>query len=234
MRAARTLTGASARYSVYGHSQGGASALWTGRLSSSYAPELQLVSVAAAAPAAELQPLLDEQWNTNVGWAIGAEVLVGWPAAYPELNAEQVATRVGQRNYRDLANLCILDAALESLARNYLGQQIFAKNPSDDPQWRARIVENTALPLPSNIPVMVAQGLSDEIVLPNTTAILERDWCKAGANLTMAWLGDQGHMTLGKVAGPLATTWMQQRFNGIPATSTCGTTIPVTPYTPKA
>jgi pimeloyl-ACP methyl ester carboxylesterase len=230
IRTARTLTGAGTRFSVYGHSQGGASALWTGRIAPTYAPELQLVSVAAAAPAAELEPLLEQQWKTSVGWAIGAEVLVGWPAAYPELSADQIATRAGRNNYKSIAEQCVLEAALEGTARKFLGQEIFSKDPNSDPQWHARILENTARPLPSEVPVMVIQGLDDDIVLPNTTAVLARDWCKAGSNITMAWLGDQGHMTLGKVGGPLATTWLQQRFAGIPAQSTCGTTIPVTPF----
>ncbi|MFZ4516290.1 MAG: lipase family protein [Acidimicrobiia bacterium] len=229
-RAARNLVPTSNRLMVYGHSQGGASSLWTGEIVGTYAPELQLVAVAAAAPAAELGPLLDQQWNNGVGWAIGAEVLRAWPMTYPELSANQVTSKVGQRNYARVANECILDAALEGLARQYAGQQIFRSNPNGEPQWANRVAENTPPPFPATVPVLVIQGLADTIVLPNTTTLLAQRWCSAGSNLTTAWLGDQGHMTLGKVGGPLATTWLQQRLAGIPATSTCGTTLPVAPY----
>ena len=52
------------RYTVLGHSQGGHTALWTGHLSEKFAPELELLGVAAAAPAAELTQILGKQWDT--------------------------------------------------------------------------------------------------------------------------------------------------------------------------
>jgi hypothetical protein len=42
------------RWIVWGHSQGGHSSLWTGQLAEKIAPELDLIAVGAAAPAAEL------------------------------------------------------------------------------------------------------------------------------------------------------------------------------------
>src|SRR5690606_37645715 len=59
VRAARELREAHAgdRFVVWGHSQGGQAALFTGELSASYAPELKLLGVAAAAPATDLTKL---------------------------------------------------------------------------------------------------------------------------------------------------------------------------------
>ena len=71
------------RYTVIGHSQGGHTALWTGHLSKKFAPELELLGVAAAAPAAELTQILGKQWDTVVSWVIGAEVMRSWPLQYP-------------------------------------------------------------------------------------------------------------------------------------------------------
>ena len=53
VRAARDLpnSGASNRFVVWGHSQGGHAALYTGELAASYAPELKLYGIGAAAPA---------------------------------------------------------------------------------------------------------------------------------------------------------------------------------------
>ena len=60
VRAARQVPGVGAghRFAVWGHSQGGQAALFTGLLAESYAPELQLVGVAAAAPATAPSPAL--------------------------------------------------------------------------------------------------------------------------------------------------------------------------------
>ena len=53
VRAARNVPEAEAgtRYATWGHSQGGHSSVWTGHLGEEYAPELDLLGVAAAAPA---------------------------------------------------------------------------------------------------------------------------------------------------------------------------------------
>src|ERR1700722_20811747 len=53
VRVARSMPGAGGgmAFAVWGHSQGGQAALYRGILAHSYAPELELVGVAAAAPA---------------------------------------------------------------------------------------------------------------------------------------------------------------------------------------
>ncbi len=69
VRVARTMPGAGggSRFAVWGHSQGGHAALFTGLIAKSYAPELTLVGVAAAAPASELAPLMDDDLDTPAG-----------------------------------------------------------------------------------------------------------------------------------------------------------------------
>ena len=66
VRAARELpnTGASNRFAVWGHSQGGHAALYTGEVAARYAPDLKLVGVAAAAPATYLVELFDADETT--------------------------------------------------------------------------------------------------------------------------------------------------------------------------
>ena len=61
VRAARAMpdAGASNRFAVWGHSQGGHASLYTGELAASYAPDLKLVGVAAAAPATYLAELFE-------------------------------------------------------------------------------------------------------------------------------------------------------------------------------
>ena len=59
VRAARALPGASAgpRFAVWGESQGGHAALWTGQLAGAEGSDLQLLGVAAAAPPTDLEPI---------------------------------------------------------------------------------------------------------------------------------------------------------------------------------
>ncbi|MFM7060476.1 MAG: lipase family protein [Actinomycetes bacterium] len=228
VRAARALpTGAGARVAVYGHSQGGHAALWTGATAAAYAPELAVVGVAAGAPAAELAALVRLQDRSAVAWVIGPEVVAAWPLDDQRLDPRAIVSGSGLRFGASIGRRCILAGALEGIVLQKFGRQYFRGDPTRAPAWAAAFAAQTPPPLPASLPVLVAQGLDDTVVLPETTALLVQRWCAAGSRLTMAWLGDLGHVKTGLTAGPLATTWFQQRFSGVPAGTTCGTVDPI-------
>src|SRR6202050_3955702 len=66
VRVAGALPGAGGgtRFVVWGHSQGGQAALFTGMIARTYAPELALLGVAAAAPATDLAALMTADLDT--------------------------------------------------------------------------------------------------------------------------------------------------------------------------
>ena len=234
VRAVRNIpqAGAGDRYVVWGHSQGGHSSLWSGHLAPELAPELTLLGVAAAAPAAELADIMGAQWNTTVGWGIGPEVLISWPYVYDSLSADQVATAAGLRTYEQLAEDCTYDKQLlvEILALRAGGQQFFKTNPVTVPQWEPVVREQTPPALPANMPVFMAQGTADEIVLAWPNAKLQETWCEAGSTLTTLWMGGIGHLAAATTSGPSAVAWIADRFAGRPAQRTCDVPPPVAPY----
>ncbi|MBA3606771.1 MAG: lipase, partial [Acidimicrobiia bacterium] len=69
VRAARSIDAADAGadVAVWGHSQGGHVALFTGQLAPVYAPELNIVGVAAGAPVPDLVELFKVNVATTVG-----------------------------------------------------------------------------------------------------------------------------------------------------------------------
>jgi len=220
-------TGAGNRYAVWGHSQGGHAVLWAAQIRNDYARELVMVGAAAAAPAAELDALMSQQYDKVVAWVIGPELLVSWPHYYQKMPVENVTTRAGYENYRKMSNLCLLNASYQALIReNVVNEQLFSVNPMADRQWDKVAAENTPSP-PGELPVLIVQGLADTVVLPNTTALLVERYYAAGSPLTVAWLGDVSHMQAGFIAGPMVNTWLQQRFAGVAASSTRGTANPV-------
>ena len=234
VRAARLLPGTDAgtTYAVWGHSQGGHASLFTGDEAASYAPELHLVGVAAAAPAAELPALVQLQWQNYVSWVIGSEVIVLWPQFYPQLSAAQIATPVAQQNAASLGAVCITSdpTALLQQFGSVLAQPFFSVDPTTVPAWQAEFETNT--PQPANdIPVYVAQGLQDTVVLPSTTALLDVQWCEQGSALTVQWFPTADHFSIPTVAAPNAMTWLSQVFAGQSPGTTCGQTLPVAPAT---
>ena len=84
VRAARNLTQAhaSADFAVWGHSQGGHAALFTGQIAPSYAPELHLFGVAAGAPVPNLIDLFRVNIKSMVGKVLIAMALQSWASVY--------------------------------------------------------------------------------------------------------------------------------------------------------
>lgn len=231
VRAVRAVPGADASraFAVWGHSQGGHSALWSGALARELAPELDLVAVAAAAPAAELQPMIDLQWDQPVSWVIGPEVVTSWPIVDPAIPIDGIVTAAGQRNVERIASECINAAALEALARGIPQQQFFTQNPMSDATWAAFARAQTPAPLPRDLPVLIGQSTADDVVPPQTTAALQTSWCAADSDLTSLWLGDVSHMASGLAIGPAAAQWLDDRFAGRPTASTCDVSPPALP-----
>ena len=240
VRAVRQFDGADAGtdYGIFGHSQGGHASLWAPTLAPDYAPELNLVGAAGAAPAAALSTLVGELWDSDAAWVIGAEVMVSFPNVYPELDPADVVTKEALGAYKNLAQACLLEGGLEAEIRQELfGERFFSANPMDNPAWAQAIDEQTAPAAPADIPVLVTQSVNDGIVEPPAIAAMTQEWCDAGSTISVTWLGPlrgtatalnvESHMYEGAIGGAHATTWFEDRFRGEPAPTTCGQTAPL-------
>jgi pimeloyl-ACP methyl ester carboxylesterase len=234
VRAARELPGTEAgrTFAVWGHSQGGHASLFVADEAAAYAPELTLVGVAAAAPAAEMPSLVALQWQSAPAWIIGAEVVTLWPQFYPSLEATQVTSPVGLQNAAAVGGACITSDPTSFLAQfaSLLAQPFFMVDPITLPDWRAAFETNTPTPR-AKVPVFIGQGQLDDVVLPATTAQLEQQWCARGSAITVDWYPTATHFSIPTVSAPDAMTWIGQRFADQAAGNTCTQTSPVTPAT---
>ncbi|HEY8109098.1 MAG TPA: lipase family protein [Patescibacteria group bacterium] len=232
VRAARQVDPQSgSRFALWGHSQGGHSALWSAQESRAYAPELTLVGTAAGAPAAELVSLFDEQTaqlDSAAAWVIGSDVTATWPTAYPDLNLGLV-TEPGRENADRIARECVVLSGIDALLRHTAGERFFVREPMTDPSWRGAAEEQTPTALPPNRPLLVAQSLSDKVVLPDTTALLAKSWCTAGSDLQLLWIDKVSHQDTAIVTGPAVTDWLGDRFAGKPTYPTCNQPLPIKP-----
>ncbi|MSR68669.1 hypothetical protein EXS66_02695 [Candidatus Saccharibacteria bacterium] len=233
VRAAKNLPGTNAgnSYAIWGHSQGGHSALFSASLAPSYMPEYQLVGTAASAPAAQLESLLTQQFDTAVSWLIGPEVVVSWPDNFAGLNPDQVLSTPGAKNYQATAEACINDVALAGIIRAKIGQKFFTQSLMTLPEWKSVIAKETAPVLSPAQPLFVAESLTDQVVLPNTTAQYIQRACQGGSNLTSLWLNNVGHIALQGVVAPSVTNWLGDRFAGRVTAPTCNQPLPITPAT---
>jgi pimeloyl-ACP methyl ester carboxylesterase len=227
VRAARQLpeTRAGTRVGLWGHSQGGQAVLWAEALAPQLTPELSVVGVAAAAPAAQLDVLIPKLWNTDAGSVVGIEVLRGYPAAYRDLDPN-VISRWPQARIARVADQCLLLGILDVAVADLIGFGHPLKvNPMTDPAWARALTENIP-PVPS-VPTYVVQGMDDPLVLPGSTVAYLETACGAHAPMSWTFIGALGHMKAGKAGAPSAFTFLQQRFAGAPVASDCGTELPV-------
>lgn len=231
VRAARAFAPADAgtRYATFGHSQGGHASLATAEYAD-YAPDLQLVAVSGAAPAAELDALFSQQYTKPVAWGDGPSVAVSWPLVYPELPLEGILSNGAMKDYSELAHGCLLQEAGQLLVKKSTDAQFFQTDPLQNPQWAQAIAAETVDPARIDVPVFIVQSLTDNVVLPNTNALLSARSCEAGSpQVSMSWLDYVTHEDSALIGGMLAVDWLQDRFAGIPASDTCGQPLPIAP-----
>jgi hypothetical protein len=171
VRAARAMPGARAgnRFAVWGHSQGGQAALFAGELAKSYAPELDLIGVAAAAPATELVALMGDDFKTTGGKNLTAMTLWSWSRVFAA-PIDRVVTPEAIPTVDRLADECI-ESIFDIRERRRTERPLEAHflsvpNIADVEPWKTLAVKNTPGVLPRGVPLFLAQGTTDDLVRP--------------------------------------------------------------------
>ena len=226
VRAARSFPGLenSTRYAVWGHSQGGQAALFTGMNAKAYAPELQLVGVAAAAPATDLTALMTDDLNTVGGRNLTAMTIWSWAKVFGA-PMNDVVDPVAIPTVDALANACI-EGAFDLYVREKISAPLAkaflsVKNPAMIEPWKSLLRKNSAGDLPKDIPVFIAQGMSDGLVRPEVTQAYKDRLCRSGSMVKMLPLPGVSHGFAGYDSADAAVDWMTERFKGAAAPNDC-------------
>ena len=225
VRAARQIPkiGAGPRFVAWGHSQGGHAALFAGELARSYAPELTLVGVAAISPATDLAQLLKDDLDERAGKVIVSYCLWSWSRVY-RAPLDRFVEPAVLRAIDGVAVDCVENegeayramSATLPIPAEYLSAAIYTSQP-----WSRLLEENRPGRAPAGAPIYLAQGTDDPIVRPSVTADFVAGLCRAGATVRYEPFPGVGHMKAGRISATSAIQWMQGRFEGAPAPSTC-------------
>ncbi len=225
VRAARNIpeTGAQKRFAVWGHSQGGHAALYTGQLAKSYAPELELVGVAAAAPATELAALFEADKGTETGDMLSAMALWSWSHVFNH-KLDGIVAPAAMPAFEQTATDCLetIDeaAALEKAAEP-LKEIFLTADPTKVEPWRAIMQRNQPGGAPPGAPVYIAQGTADTTVHPDITKQFARSLCRHGHPVSLALFNGVTHTFIARDAASNAVDWIAARFEGDQAPSDC-------------
>jgi pimeloyl-ACP methyl ester carboxylesterase len=224
VRAARTIpdAGASGQLAVWGHSQGGQAALFTGAIAKSYAPELKLMGVAAAAPASELITLIDEDLGSIGGKNIAAMTLWSWarvygapiqdvvvPAAMPTIDL------LASSRFSILSNAASPDAHWSKISCRS------AVRPRSSPGARCWLAIPREHCRP-RFPFFSLRGTADAIIRSQVTNDYMKRLCSAGSKVQLLELPGVGHGFAAHDSASAAVDWIGGRFNADPSPNDCG------------
>ncbi|MFA5956391.1 alpha/beta fold hydrolase [Hyphomicrobium sp.] len=226
IRAAVALPGSGigARSVLWGHSQGGQAVLFAGKLAKSYASELTILGIVAAAPATELGALMRADIATAGGKNLLAMTLWSWNRVF-NAPMQEIVVREAIPDVDRLANIC-LESIIDLRPRGMIGKDLsqeFLKVP--DPTmmepWHRLLGENTIGTLPPGIPILIAQGTADNVVDPPVTAAYVKTLCGAGSRVLTLLYNGVGHGMISRDAAKPSVDWMADRFAGTAAPSNC-------------
>jgi pimeloyl-ACP methyl ester carboxylesterase len=211
------------RMVVWGYSQGGHAALWTGIVGPRYAPDLEVLGVAAIAPAANIKNIL--AMNVEIDKRFGPYLALAYSRFYPDITFEQAIRAQALDAARQIVNLCESvppgdSERIEALAATFDGPALAT---SSNKALQTRLEQNEAN-APIKASVVLAQGASDTVVPPQATDAYVEERCSAGQHLEYWTFAGRDHFTILQPGTPLEETlinWTTARFTNEPQANGC-------------
>lgn len=198
---------------VWGHSQGGQAALFAAESAADYAPELDVVAVAVAAPAADLTALMSDHLDDISGVTIGAYAFTAFADTYgetvPGASLADVLTPAAQRVVPEMNDLCLLPDLdrLHRMGEPLVGDFVVA-DPTTTSPWSELFTENSAGSVAFDAPLFIAQGLDDTLILPRNTAAFVEHERSLGIDVSYHTVGWATHATIAYAALPALDVWL--------------------------
>jgi uncharacterized membrane protein HdeD (DUF308 family)/alpha-beta hydrolase superfamily lysophospholipase len=209
---------------VWGHSQGGGTALWTGQISEDYAPELNVLGVIAAAPASDVPALLDRSKDSPVGKILGAFTVTAYSNIYPDVSFDEYVKPTVQPIVKEMAKRCFSESEtlVSILTSLIIKGPIYDRDPLSGP-FGERLNQN--IPTETiDIPVFIAQGASDVLVYPDIQETYVDMRCQNGQKLEYRKYEGLDHVGVvgeGSAFREDALTWTNERLTGKPFEDSC-------------
>ncbi len=220
VRAARLLPAAHAgtRWAAIGHSQGGHSALFTNELGQAYAPELELVGTIVVAPAAVLGRTFGPA-DQIVPRMVGIMALYGWAADYPQVVPDDYVGDDVRARAAVIDQKCLDDVVLSFVT---IPVETFYKKRPDLTEPAASVIKaNDPGHVAVASPLLLVSGSGDTFVVPDRVHALDEQLCGIGQTTELVDLDGADHGTEMAKGAAVYTAWLQDRFAGRPAKSTC-------------
>ncbi len=215
---------AGTRFVAWGASQGGQAALFTGQEAASYAPDLTLAGIAAAAPATDLRTLFEANRDGTFGRVLSAYTVAMWSRVYPQLRLDQLVTRPARPVVEQIAKICII-ADRGPIAAAIVSQALkisyLRRLPWETEPWTGLIAKNSPGHERIRAPIIVTQGEADKLVRPPITHAFVKRLCSQGETISYRTYPGVDHIHAGPETARDVARWISDRFAGRPAPTDC-------------
>lgn len=220
--AATQLPGAevSGRLAVAGYSQGGHGALWAGQLAEEWTPGFELVGTFAGAPATELPVILSAGGSRSVVGFLYM-IIAGFEAAYPDrADPSLLLTPAGLDALDTVDQGCVADVL--GRVGGLAGGDLMVPEPGAVEPWASLMAENDPGRVAVDAPVLIIHSAADDVVPAALSELLFTRMCGLGQEVERrVYDSGQGHGEAAPQAFLDAFDWIEARFAGETATSTC-------------
>ncbi|MCZ7528989.1 MAG: lipase family protein [Acidimicrobiia bacterium] len=202
-----------------GASQGGHASLFIREIAPTYAPDLELLGVAAAAPVTDVARFLLRGTTDPSNFPLTAEAIATWEVVYEDVDLESLVPPGLVDRYR-LANLACNEDVAEA-AEGVDPARLFRSDPQDLPAWRDIAVRNTPVVTETGVPVLITHGVADELVPVEGSRGFVAQVCDAGPDVLYIEDPNWDHIGAYLEPFPEIRSWVADRFAGAEASSTC-------------
>ena len=220
VRAARRLdeAGASGEFVVWGHSQGGQAALFTGEIAQDWAPELELKGVIASATPSQLEENIEHVANTRYqGYVV--MIAAAYDAVYAEADMATLLREEVLETLRATRDACIGEFMERFSPLSF--QDLLAQDPMTVEPWRQLLIQNEPGSVRTAAPILIVHGSSDPQVPVDHSYQLLKDLCELDDVVHQKVYQFRGHQGVISASRRDVTSWISDRFEGLSAPNDC-------------
>lgn len=209
VRAARHLEDVTlgAQTVLWGHSQGGGSAMWAAAIAEDYAPDLPIAGVAAFAPASDLVGLVGNLPNVTGGSVFASFVLASFTEIYPDITHSGYVRPGAEVTVRELAKRCLSGPSMMVMLLNVVALADDPNLLTSDPTagaMGARLQQNVP-PSSITVPLLLGQGEDDTLIAPDVQSRFADRLCRAGVDVDFRRYPGLDHVPLVEADSPAMT-----------------------------
>lgn len=217
-----------AKLAIWGYSQGGQTASWAGEIQASYAPEVDLVGIAAGGTPADF-PRTADYLEASTGASFLLAAVIGLTEQYPDqIPLDDLTNADGQAAIAKGKNQCVFEALFDFM-NDSISDYTVDNQSLDDllaiPSINSVVTEQNLGNARIPVPIYQYHGKADEFIPIDQHAQLKRNYCSRFSNVTFAVYPSE-HIVTQFQAAPHVLSWLGDRFAGQPTLGTCLTLRP--------